>query len=54
MGTRRLHDLLDDDPRVSLQPLDQVCDQAVTAGHDRMVSVTQAFVIDLSGHSASG
>ena len=49
MGTRRLYDLLDDDPRFSLQPLDQVCDQAVIAGHDRMVSVTQAFGIDLSG-----
>jgi acyl-CoA hydrolase/RimJ/RimL family protein N-acetyltransferase len=49
MGTRRLYDLLDDDPRFSLQPLDQVCDQSVIAGHDRMVSVTQAFAIDLSG-----
>ena len=49
MGTRRLYDLLDDDPRFRLEPIDQVCDPAVIAGHDRMVSVTQAFAIDLSG-----
>jgi acyl-CoA hydrolase len=49
MGTRRLYDLLDDDPRFRLEPVDQVCDPAVIAGHDRMVSVTQAFAVDLSG-----
>jgi acyl-CoA hydrolase/RimJ/RimL family protein N-acetyltransferase len=49
MGTHRLYDLLDDNPRFVLQPLDQVCDQTVIAGHDRMVSVTQAFAVDLSG-----
>src|SRR5262249_25976129 len=49
MGTRRLYDLLDDDPRFRLEPIDQVCDPAVIAGQDRMVSVTQAFAIDLSG-----
>jgi acyl-CoA hydrolase len=49
MGTRRLYDLLDDDPNFRLEPIDQVCDPAVIAGHDRMVSVTQAFAIDLSG-----
>jgi RimJ/RimL family protein N-acetyltransferase len=49
MGTRRLYDLLDDDPRFFLEPLDQVCDPSVIAGHDRMVSVTQAFAVDLSG-----
>ena len=43
MGTRRLYDLLDDDPNFRLAPIDQVCDPAVIAGHDRMVSVTQAF-----------
>ena len=49
MGTRRLYDLLDDNPRFCLLPLDRVCDQSVIAAHDRMVSVTQAFAIDLSG-----
>jgi acyl-CoA hydrolase len=49
MGTRRLYRLLDDDPRFRLEPIDEVCDPAVIAGHDRMVSVTQAFAIDLSG-----
>jgi acyl-CoA hydrolase/RimJ/RimL family protein N-acetyltransferase len=49
MGTRRLYDLLADDRRFRLEPLDQVCDLSVIASHDRMVSVTQAFAIDLSG-----
>ena len=49
MGTRRLYDLLDDDPNFRLEPIDLVCDPAVIASHDRMVSVTQAFAIDLSG-----
>ena len=49
MGTRRLYDLLADDDRFSLHPVEHVCDPEVIAGHDRMVSVTQAFAVDLSG-----
>jgi len=49
MGTRRLYDRLADDERFSLHPLDHVCDPEVIAGHQRMVSVTQAFSVDLSG-----
>jgi acyl-CoA hydrolase/RimJ/RimL family protein N-acetyltransferase len=49
MGTRRLYDLLDDSPRFELRPIEQVCDPRVIAGHPRMVSVTQAFRIDLTG-----
>jgi acyl-CoA hydrolase/RimJ/RimL family protein N-acetyltransferase len=49
MGTRRLYDLLEADPRFELRPIEQVCDPAVIAAHERMVSVTQAFAIDLTG-----
>jgi acyl-CoA hydrolase/RimJ/RimL family protein N-acetyltransferase len=49
MGTRRLYDLVDDNPRFSFCPVDDVCDPAVIAGKTRMVSVTQAFGIDLTG-----
>jgi acyl-CoA hydrolase/GNAT superfamily N-acetyltransferase len=49
MGTRRLYDLVDDDPRFAFHPVEHVCDPAVIARNDRMVSVTQAFTIDLTG-----
>jgi acyl-CoA hydrolase len=49
MGTRRLYDLLHENPRFELRPIEQVCDPAVIAGRPRMVSVTQAFRIDLTG-----
>jgi acyl-CoA hydrolase/RimJ/RimL family protein N-acetyltransferase len=49
MGTRRLYDLLDANPGFELRPIDRVCDPAVIAGRQRMVSVTQAFSIDLTG-----
>ena len=49
MGTRRLYDLVDNDPRFAFHPIEHVCDPAVIASHPRMVSVTQAFSIDLTG-----
>jgi acyl-CoA hydrolase/RimJ/RimL family protein N-acetyltransferase len=49
MGTRRLYDLVDDDPRFAFYGVDHVCDPLVIAAHERMVSVTQAFGIDLTG-----
>jgi acyl-CoA hydrolase/GNAT superfamily N-acetyltransferase len=49
MGTDRLYRRLATDERFSLHPIEHVCDPAVIAGHERMVSVTQAFTVDLSG-----
>jgi acyl-CoA hydrolase/RimJ/RimL family protein N-acetyltransferase len=49
MGTRRLYDLVDDDPRFAFHPVDYVCDPAIIASNEQMVSVTQAFTIDLTG-----
>jgi len=49
MGTRRLYDLIDDDPRFSFRPVDRVCDPAAIAATPRFVSLTQAFGVDLTG-----
>jgi acyl-CoA hydrolase/RimJ/RimL family protein N-acetyltransferase len=49
MGTRRLYDLIDGDPRFAFFPIEYVCDPAVIAANTAMVSVTQAFAIDLTG-----
>jgi RimJ/RimL family protein N-acetyltransferase len=49
MGTRRLYDLVDDDPRFTFHPIDYICDPVVIRSRERMVSVTQAFTIDLTG-----
>ena len=49
MGTRRLYDLVDDNERFAFHPIEHVCDPAVIAAQPRMVSVTQAFSVDLGG-----
>jgi acyl-CoA hydrolase/RimJ/RimL family protein N-acetyltransferase len=49
MGTRRLYDLLDRNPRFELRPIEEVGDQQVIASKPRLVSVTQAFTVDLTG-----
>ena len=49
MGSRRLYDLLDRNPMFSLQPIEVVCQPSVIAAQHRMVSVTQAFSVDLTG-----
>jgi acyl-CoA hydrolase/RimJ/RimL family protein N-acetyltransferase len=49
MGTRRLYDLIDRNPLFSFQTIDAVCDVDVIAAQHKMVSVTQAFAIDLTG-----
>jgi acyl-CoA hydrolase/RimJ/RimL family protein N-acetyltransferase len=49
LGTTRLYDLIDDNPDVVLRPIDDVADPDVVAAQHRMVSITQAFSIDLTG-----
>jgi acyl-CoA hydrolase len=49
MGSRRLYDLVDNNPRFAFYPIEYICDPKVIAGRERMVSVTQAFTVDLSG-----
>ena len=49
MGSRRLYDLVDANPRIAFHPIEYICDPAVIGAKERMVSVTQAFSIDLTG-----
>jgi len=49
MGTRRLYDLVDDNPAFRFHPLDYVCRPDVLAAQHQLVSVTQAFAVDLTG-----
>ena len=49
MGSRRLYELVDDDPRFAFHPIEHICDPRVIGSRERMVSVTQAFTIDLTG-----
>ena len=49
LGTRRLYDFVDDNPRLLFLPIDQVCNPEEVARQSRMVSITQAFAIDLTG-----
>lgn len=47
MGSRRLYDAIDGNPRFEFRPIDEV--QAGLASQHHLVSVTQAFRIDLTG-----
>lgn len=49
MGTRRLYDLIDSNPQFEFRPIDKVCDSGVIGQQEGMVSVTQAFAVDLTG-----
>lgn len=49
MGTRALYDLVDRNPLFSFQAMDVVGDPALIAAQHKMVSITQAFAVDLTG-----
>ncbi len=49
MGTRRLYDLIDDNEQFELRPIEDVADPSLIARHYKMVSVSQAFAVDLTG-----
>lgn len=49
MGTQRLYELIDRNPLFSFQPIESVCDAWTIAQQHKMVSVTQAFAVDLTG-----
>ena len=48
VGTRRLFDRLSD-PQIDFRPLEELAHPAVLTRLDRLVSVTQAFAVDLTG-----
>jgi acyl-CoA hydrolase/RimJ/RimL family protein N-acetyltransferase len=49
MGTRRLYDLVHENPAFHFAPLHVVCDPATIALNAKMVSITQAWAVDLTG-----
>jgi acyl-CoA hydrolase/RimJ/RimL family protein N-acetyltransferase len=49
LGTRRLYDLIDNNPHFEFLPIDQVAHPGEVSRPARMVSITQAFAIDLTG-----
>src|SRR5262249_39390012 len=49
LGTRRLYDLIDDNPRFEFLPIEQVSHPGEVSRQSQMVSITQAFAIDLTG-----
>lgn len=49
LGTRRLYDLIDQNPQFAFYPIDYVCNPAVLASQHQLVSVSQAFAVDLTG-----
>ncbi|HJU98679.1 MAG TPA: GNAT family N-acetyltransferase [Jiangellaceae bacterium] len=49
VGSRNLYDLLDDNSQIVLRPIDEVADPDVISAQRRMVSITEAASIDLTG-----
>jgi len=49
MGTGRLYNFVHRNPRFAFYPIDYVCQPEILAGNNQMVSVSQAFAIDLTG-----
>lgn len=51
VGSERLYRLIDDNPLFHFLPIEAVCDPALIAANYKMVSITQAFAIDLTGQT---
>lgn len=49
LGTKQFYDLIHMNPMFEFRPIEYVCDPLIIARNRRMVSVTQAFAIDLTG-----
>ncbi|MGH6917024.1 MAG: GNAT family N-acetyltransferase [Geminicoccaceae bacterium] len=49
IGSRRLYQLIDGNPLFSFHPIEYVCDPVVMARNRHLVSITQAFAVDLTG-----
>ena len=49
MGSQRLYEYVDRNPMFSFCPIDYVCDPGIITRNHKMVSVSQAFAVDLMG-----
>lgn len=53
LGTRRLYEFMNDNPRVEMHPVDYINDPAVIGRNDRMVSINATIEVDLLGQCCS-
>jgi acyl-CoA hydrolase/GNAT superfamily N-acetyltransferase len=53
IGSEDLYEFLNDNPAVELHPSDYVCDPAIIARHNKMVAMSVAMTIDLTGQVAA-
>ncbi len=53
IGNRRLYDIINSNPLFFFEPIDMVCRPNMIASQHKMVSVTQAFAMDLTGQVCS-
>lgn len=53
LGSKKLFDIIDRNSLFSFQPIDTVCHPYTIAAQHKMVSVTQAFAVDLTGQVCS-
>ena len=49
MGTKRLYQYIDQNPRFAFFPINYVCDPSVLAKNRKLTSVTQSFAVDITG-----
>ena len=52
LGSERLYTLIDDNSHFHFLPIEQVSDPALIAANRKMVSITQAFAVDLTGQTS--
>ncbi len=53
IGSADLYEFLNDNPAVEFHPSDYVCDPSIIASHNRMVAMSVAMSIDLTGQVAA-
>ena len=53
IGSEDLYEFLNDNPAVEFHPSDYVCDPAVIARHNKMIAMSVALTIDLTGQVAA-
>lgn len=53
LGTKRLFDYVHLNPMFEFRPIEYICDPLIIARNSHMVSVTQAYAIDLTGQICS-
>jgi len=53
MGTKALYNLIDRNTQFAFHPIDYICRPDIISGINRLVSVTQAFSIDLMGQACA-